>query len=101
MFATLFGVVFRALLAPNTGKSRAIQRHLAATAVGLALGYFLYGLELAHLILQYLGSYLALRFLPRRHVHWFLFVFSMGYMNSLQLYAQIFDYGNYTLDVSW
>lgn len=100
VFAIVFGLLFRAILPPNTSQTRATQRHLVATTLGLGIGYFLYGHEIVHLLLQHLGSYLAIRFIPRKHVHLVLFAFSMAYLNSIQLYGQIMDYGNYTLDIS-
>lgn len=92
------GFFFRAYLKP--GPQNTLRRHLVALLWGIALGHFCFGKQMWHLFFQAFVSYLALEFCPRRYVHLFTFVFCMGYLSVVHIYRQIYDYGNYTLDIT-
>lgn len=96
--AIISGLVFRKYLKPCPQNT--LRRHLVALLWGIVLGHFCFGKQMWHLFFQAFVSYLALEFCPRRYVHLFTFVFAMGYMSAIHIYRQIYDYGNYTLDIT-
>ena len=98
LLAILIGLLFRKYLPPCPQNT--LKRHLVAILVGFLLGHFCYGRQMWHLFFQGFVCYLALDFCPRKYVHLFIFVFSMGYLSALHIYRQIYDYGNYTLDIT-
>jgi hypothetical protein len=98
IIAIIVGLLFRSYLKPCPQNT--LKRHLVALLVGMLLGHFFYGRQMWHLFFQAIVSYLALELCPRRYVHLVVFFFSMGYLSGLHIYRILYDYGNYTLDIS-
>ncbi|CAF0960371.1 unnamed protein product [Adineta steineri] len=98
LLALIFALIFRRFLPPKP--SNTMTRHIVASLLGLALGYFCFGAEIWHLIAQSAGVYLMLYVVPPKHSYLVIFVFCMIYMSVIHIHRVIYDYGNYTLDIS-
>ncbi|CAF0959983.1 unnamed protein product [Adineta ricciae] len=98
LLALIFAICFRRYLPPKP--SNLIKRHLAASLLGIALGQFCFGSQIWHLILQSCISYLMLCTIPPKHSYKVVFIFCMTYMSAIHIHRLIYDYGNYTLDIS-
>jgi len=98
ILALIFAICFRRYLPPKP--SNLIKRHLTASLLGIALGQFCFGSQIWHLILQSCISYLMLCIIPPKHSYKVVFVFCMIYMSAIHIHRLIYDYGNYTLDIS-
>jgi len=97
-FALFLAVLFRKFLPAKP--SHTFIRHVVASILGIALGFFCFGTPIYHIFLQSSIVYALLYFLPASHSHLVVFVFSMIYMSAVHIHRLIYDYGNYTLDVS-
>lgn len=98
IIALVSGLFFRSYLKPCPQNT--LRRHLIAILWGIILGHFCFGGQMWHLFFQAFVSYLTLEFCPRRYVHLVAFVFNMGYLSGQHIYRLIYDYGNYTLDIT-
>ncbi|CAF0824035.1 unnamed protein product [Adineta steineri] len=98
ILALIFAICFRRYLPPKP--SNLIKRHLVASLLGIALGQFCFGSQIWHLILQSCISYLMLCIIPPKHSYKVVFIFCMLYMSAIHIHRLIYDYGNYTLDIS-
>ncbi|CAF3143433.1 unnamed protein product [Rotaria socialis] len=98
ILAFIFAICFRRYLPPKP--NNLIKRHLIASLLGIALGQFCFGSQIWHLIVQSCVSYLMLCIIPPKHSFKVIFVFCMIYMSAIHIHRLIYDYGNYTLDIS-
>ncbi|CAF0779940.1 unnamed protein product [Rotaria sordida] len=98
ILALIFAICFRNYLPPKP--NNLLKRHLIASLLGIALGQLCFGSQIWHLILQSCISYLMLCIIPRKHSYKVVFVFCMAYMSAIHIHRIIYDYGNYTLDIS-
>ena len=89
---------------------------ILASFLGVALGYFCFGTQIWHLIAQSSIVYFMLYFVPPKHSYLVIFAFCMIYMSAgeslsqvqtahclaplVHIHRVIYDYGNYTLDIS-
>jgi lysophospholipid acyltransferase 1/2 len=96
--AIVCGLILREKLRPCS--KNVLARHLVTTLIGIALGHFCYGNQMWHIYFHTAITYTATRYLPRDHIHIILFVFSMTYLSIMHIYRQIYDYGNYVLDIT-
>ncbi|CAF0995792.1 unnamed protein product [Adineta ricciae] len=98
VLALILAVCFRSFLPPKP--SNTTLRHVIASFLGIALGYFCFGPQIWHLIAQSSIVYLLLYMVPPKHSYLVIFVFCMVYMSAVHIHRVIYDYGNYTLDIS-
>lgn len=98
LVAIISGLLFRSYLKPCPKNT--LKRHLVTLLWGIALAHFCFGKSMWHMFFQAFVIYLSLEFCPRRYVHIFSIVFGMGYLSAVHIHRQIYDYGNYTLDIS-
>jgi len=96
--ALISGFLFRRYMRPCPKNT--LKRHLVAILWGILLGHFCFGRQMWHLFCQAFVAYLLLMFVPRKYVHLAVFFFSMAYLSGLHIYRMIYDYGNYTLDIT-
>lgn len=98
IIALIAGLLFRSYIKPCPKNT--LRRHLVALLLGIVLGHFCFGKQMWHLFFQAFVTYLLLEFCPRKYVHISTFVFCMGYLSFVHIHRQIYDYGNFTLDIS-
>ncbi len=96
--AIVVGLIYRSYLRPCPKNT--LLRHLVAILVGIILGYFYYGKQMWHLFFQSFVVYIGLLVCPRKYVHIFTIIFTMGYLSVLHINGIIYDYENYKLDMS-
>ncbi|CAF1507123.1 unnamed protein product [Didymodactylos carnosus] len=96
--ALILAICFRRYLPPKPENT--IKRHLLSAFIGIAIAQFCFGQQVWHLIIQSSVSYLILYMIKPKYSYLVVFVFCMLYLSFIHIYRIIFDYGNYTLDVS-
>ncbi|KAJ8321692.1 hypothetical protein KUTeg_000163 [Tegillarca granosa] len=84
LFGLGFGFYFRDALSPR--RTSVVNRHIID--------------QLWHLVALSTVCYAVMMFGPRHLIHKIVFVISMGYVCTLHIYRQYYDYGGYTLDVT-
>ncbi|CAF5217025.1 unnamed protein product, partial [Rotaria magnacalcarata] len=73
---------------------------ILASLLGIAISHFCFGAQIWHLIIQSSIVYLMLLWIPPKHSYLIIFIFCMIYMSAVHIHRLIYDYGNYTLDIS-
>ncbi|CAF1240552.1 unnamed protein product [Rotaria magnacalcarata] len=96
--ALILAMCFRRFLPPKP--SNTFARHLVASLLGIAISHFCFGAQIWHLIIQSSIVYLMLLWIPPKHSYLIIFIFCMIYMSAVHIHRLIYDYGNYTLDIS-
>ncbi|CAN7998922.1 unnamed protein product [Ixodes hexagonus] len=89
---------YRILLHPS--KVTSTTRHLVALGIGLGFGYFCFGYQILHLLVQATIIYGIILFSSPDHMHKLALVVGMGYLSITHIMRQIYDYGGYHLDVT-
>ncbi|CAF0827506.1 unnamed protein product [Didymodactylos carnosus] len=96
--ALIIAICFRRYLPPKP--ENVLKRHLLGALIGIAIGQFCFGQQIWHLIVQSCVSYLMLFMLKPKYSYLVVFVFCILYLSFIHIHRLIFDYGNYTLDIS-
>ncbi len=96
--ALFIGILIRKYVRPKG--NNVLKRHLICSLIGFLLALFCYGRSMIHLVIQSSITYSLLLYSPRRYVHLISFVFAMGYLSCMHIYRLIYEYGQYTLDVT-
>lgn len=89
---------YRILLHPS--KVSPTVRHLVALGIGLSFGYFCFGYQILHLLVQATIVYGIILFSSPDHMHKLALIFGMSYLSVIHIMRQIYDYGGYHLDVT-
>uniref|UniRef100_A0A1E1X484 Putative conserved plasma membrane protein n=1 Tax=Amblyomma aureolatum TaxID=187763 RepID=A0A1E1X484_9ACAR len=94
----LFSFPYRLLLHPSRVSPTA--RHAVALSVGLVFGFFCFGYQILHLVVQATLVYITILFASPENMHKIALVVGMTYLSVIHIMRQIYDYGGYHLDVT-
>ncbi|CAF2769942.1 unnamed protein product [Rotaria sp. Silwood2] len=98
LLSLILAMCFRRFLPPKP--SNILPRHLVASLIGIALCHFCFGSQIWHIIVQSSVVYLMFYVIHPKHSYLVIFIFCMAYMSAVHIHRLIYDYGNYTLDIS-
>lgn len=94
----LFSFPYRLLLHPSRVSPTA--RHAVALSVGLFFGYFCFGYQILHLVVQATLIYMIILYASPERMHKISLAVGMAYLSAIHIMRQIYDYGGYHLDVT-
>ncbi|KAH9372513.1 hypothetical protein HPB48_017829 [Haemaphysalis longicornis] len=98
MVFLLFSFPYRILLHPSRVSPTA--RHAVALSVGLFFGYFCFGYQILHLVVQATLIYMIILYASPERMHKISLAVGMAYLSMIHIMRQIYDYGGYHLDVT-
>ncbi|CAF1375050.1 unnamed protein product [Rotaria sp. Silwood1] len=98
LLSLIFAICFRRFLPPK--QSNILSRHLVVSFLGIAICHFCFGSQIWHIIVQSSVTYLMFYVIHPKHSYLVIFIFCMIYMSAVHIHRLIYDYGNYTLDIS-
>lgn len=94
----IVAVIYRKVLHP---KYVSIEvRHTVAMVVGIGLGYFCFGNQISHLVVQSTLAYVIMHVASPDVMHVIVLGVSMLYLSSMHLLRMKYDYGGWTLDIT-
>lgn len=94
----IVAVVYRRALHP---KNVSVEiRHTVAMLVGVGLGYFCFGNQISHLLIQSTVALIIINTVPTDVMHIVVLVVSMVYLSGMHLMRLKYDYGGWTLDIT-
>ncbi|XP_064481115.1 lysophospholipid acyltransferase 6-like [Ornithodoros turicata] len=76
------------------------MRHTVALVVGFGIGFFCFGYQILHLVLQATIVYVVLLSVGPEQMHKWALALGMGYLSAIHVLRQAYDYGGYHLDVT-
>lgn len=94
----LFSFPYRLLLHPS--RVSPTTRHSVALSVGLFFGYFCFGYQILHLVVQATLIYMIILYASPERMHKISLAVGMAYLSMIHIMRQIYDYGGYHLDVT-
>ncbi|KDR14745.1 hypothetical protein L798_11500, partial [Zootermopsis nevadensis] len=90
--------LFRNSLHPST--TSPATRHAFGLVLGLAFGYFCFGMQAVHLGGLPALCYVVMRTQDPRTMQRMVLGVALLYLSCIHLHRQIYDYGSYTLDIT-
>lgn len=96
--ALVFAVLYRKLFSPQNVSAEI--RHVVALVVGIGLGYFCFGYQISHLIVQATLSYIIMNTVSPQIMHRVVLFVSLLYLSSMHLLRLTYDYGGWTVDIT-
>lgn len=96
--ALAFAILYRKAFCPQAISTEI--RHVVALAIGIGLGYFCFGYQISHLVLQATLSYIIMNTVSPHIMHRLVLLVSLMYLSSMHLLRLKYDYGGWTVDVT-
>ncbi|XP_066994422.2 lysophospholipid acyltransferase 6 [Anabrus simplex] len=90
--------LFRSVLHPST--TSPATRHAFGLVLGLAFGYFCFGMQAIHLAGLPALCYIVMRTQDPHVMQRMVLAVALVYLSCIHLHRQIYDYGSYTLDIT-
>ncbi|CAH1772913.1 unnamed protein product, partial [Owenia fusiformis] len=75
-------------------------RHAISFPIGLAMAYFCFGNQTIHLLLQAGICVGVMTYIKSKEMPFIVLVIAMSHLSIMHIYRVLFDYGNFTLDIS-
>lgn len=100
IFCLVCAILFRNLLPASESNTK--LRHIVELTTGIAVGYFCFGSEFLHVVLQSVLCLVGIKFLPPSIMHKYVFTVAMGYLILIHLHRAFITPEDvlYTIDVS-
>ncbi|XP_035209746.1 lysophospholipid acyltransferase 2-like isoform X3 [Stegodyphus dumicola] len=96
--ALAFAVLYRKAFCPQRVSPEI--RHVVALAIGIGLGYFCFGYQISHLVVQATLSYIIMNTVSPQIMHRLVLFVSLMYLSYMHLMRLTYDYGGWTVDVT-
>ncbi|XP_054707299.1 lysophospholipid acyltransferase 6-like [Uloborus diversus] len=96
--ALAFAVLYRKAFCPLRVSTEI--RHGVALVIGIGLGYFCFGHQISHLVVQATLSYIIMNNSNPQIMHRLVIFVSLMYLSSMHLMRLTYDYGGWTVDVT-
>ncbi|GFT63927.1 membrane-bound O-acyltransferase domain-containing protein 2 [Trichonephila clavipes] len=93
-----FAVLYRKAFCPQ--KVSTEIRHVVAFTIGFGLGYFCFGYQITHLVIQTTLSYIIMNYVSPQIMHRLVLFVSLVYLSTMHLMRLTYDYGGWTVDVT-
>ena len=75
-------------------------RHLYAVVLGILIQLYLFGSDILHVVVMSSVAYAIMNLMPRHKQAPYVMFWVLGYLSYNHLYALIYKFGNYEMDIT-